>query len=1208
MAQMQSSITHHGFTWTFDMPYLCGRYLNGVGDWWVRRDLTTGTVKVISITPAPYSETMPGSITWASGPWYRNGSTINLGTTGGHGFDAAMQKNQPSYSHTQNVGYPGGVNVGGGGSPVSVSNPLTLSPPADGVLSLISGCSNSSNASNNPFVGLPFHGATYTPGGSYRLMSRYNVLTVVYSEPAATAFRPSWCGTVKFEYDEADVDFSVLPKINYPTGYQLPACPNGAERPGGQIPTEPAYSTLLANHFDRVWLDWGFEAKQQGFRSVWNSGGQDNHSDNALSVFGAGMVASLLNKTNTEKRELVLRLVQIGIDYLGVYRNMPASTGGSSDGLQPWFSNSAVWEYSGFLWRGNGGHSHMGFPAILYAGALLDDKATFYNWRNHQWGIGRHCIWKAPGSGQDYGGDFDSSSWTIHCPGDVDQPPESPASIEYNNIQHKFNGYYPEYAQQQGTNGVEAYGRFFGSGVSPSWINNASYRTSDSNHSFCAVDLFSQALDLYPDWPTGLAGFVTGGSPLWQLKPYPGGLTENPFRRNTARYMSIWRALTEGNFRSVQGLDTNLQAHRFHFVHAMWRHLVEDGNLSVGGGPQSLTATFSGGGRFTAGDLTHSGTQSLTAQFRGGGRLGIGSGSISGEWAADGWGARTPFQINWTQLPLGSESNISIPFQVQLDPAKAQPFAQEVFITKNSSTDAIPVDQETYDPSTGIYRGFMRLAMVTTGADQIFFAYHDNPAALQQSNASAVFPTARLVLKLQPRFGGTTRGTMKNVGTLAGGFPSTPTFIGLPEWPTEPGLFSQAFGFEDLTPATYIDCGPANFDPDMTSVVLLVRVDGAATHDQRLISKANDTAEQGHVFMISTLDDGGTLKYRFRLKTGTDDGAGTHTLIGSSDVELGTYQVVVATYSSSTGTMRLYVDGALDGEGQHPTGGQIRQNAYNCWIGANDSTLLKQLDGAIDQVTVWDEELSPTHVAKLSALLLDTASYIEEFEEQQFAPGSPEIAVSASEAGVGSDVATAVLEIPVAVSEGGVGTDGTGETTIETPEVQVSVSEAGVGMDAASALLDIPVSVSEGGVGSDAIILAQDIDVGVSEFGFGSDSASAIAVEPDPEDALLDANAVFMAQQAGEKITYYPGGDLSNGVSIWAIVRVNELDELSIDSGSNMVDRATIHVPRISIPFVDPSKDKVAISFLGGSATEISRVTSIIDDSHRIWDLEVIRG
>lgn len=246
-----------------------------------------GPVSIAEISP-PYQQVSGRDI---------NGSMINPVPDGTHGYDSTL------FHPYEDNRYQTSLNVAIG---VSDSTPLVL--PAS--TSLISCISQMTPAAN----------------GSFSQLATAAVLTVLDEEPAADAFRPAYAGTDKtIRHREADLDYTLLGNL----------APTSS--------TPPIDDT--ANQFQRMWLDHTPGWVSRFMHPVEN---MPDYGRDFTSLFGTGALQLQLNYTNVQKRDLLVRLVQIGLDFWGNVEN-------------------------GCYWEGVGGQgSGRKFP-ILLAGAVLHD-------------------------------------------------------------------------------------------------------------------------------------------------------------------------------------------------------------------------------------------------------------------------------------------------------------------------------------------------------------------------------------------------------------------------------------------------------------------------------------------------------------------------------------------------------------------------------------------------------------------------------------------------------------------------------------------------------------------------------------------------------------------------------------------------------------------------------------------------------------------
>jgi chitodextrinase len=124
--------------------------------------------------------------------------------------------------------------------------------------------------------------------------------------------------------------------------------------------------------------------------------------------------------------------------------------------------------------------------------------------------------------------------------------------------------------------------------------------------------------------------------------------------------------------------------------------------------------------------------------------------------------------------------------------------------------------------------------------------------------------------------------------------------------------------------------------------------------DQRILSKATDTSEQGHYWMLSQIRSGGE-RLRFRLRAGGT----TKTLIASSgNLPLNAWYHAAATYDGTT--MRLYYNGVQ--VGSTAKSGAI---ATNTGVGVNlgrNPDGAKYLHGALDDVRLYNRALTAAEI------------------------------------------------------------------------------------------------------------------------------------------------------------------------------------------------------------------------------------------------------
>jgi hypothetical protein len=112
--------------------------------------------------------------------------------------------------------------------------------------------------------------------------------------------------------------------------------------------------------------------------------------------------------------------------------------------------------------------------------------------------------------------------------------------------------------------------------------------------------------------------------------------------------------------------------------------------------------------------------------------------------------------------------------------------------------------------------------------------------------------------------------------------------------------------------------------------------------------------------MLSTIRNGGTVRLRFRLRTGST----TTTLIaGAGDLVEGQWVHVAGVYDGAT--MRLYQDGVEVGSASK-TGNVAQSAVIRVFLGANPPGVDKPWDGTLRDVRIYERALSPAEVLVLS--------------------------------------------------------------------------------------------------------------------------------------------------------------------------------------------------------------------------------------------------
>jgi M6 family metalloprotease-like protein len=165
----------------------------------------------------------------------------------------------------------------------------------------------------------------------------------------------------------------------------------------------------------------------------------------------------------------------------------------------------------------------------------------------------------------------------------------------------------------------------------------------------------------------------------------------------------------------------------------------------------------------------------------------------------------------------------------------------------------------------------------------------------------------------------------------------------------EAGVFNQAISLDGS--GDYVNCGNASvFDiTNKITVSAWVNINTVTADWMTAIAKGDSA------WRLSTFVN--QRRFHFAVTGGPGwDGAD-----GSTEVPAGEWHHVCSTYDG--GTIRLYLDGVLDGSKSY-TGG-ITTNTYNVLIGENEESWGRYWDGLLDDVRIYNEALSAGDVEKL---------------------------------------------------------------------------------------------------------------------------------------------------------------------------------------------------------------------------------------------------
>jgi len=263
----------------------------------------------------------------------------------------------------------------------------------------------------------------------------------------------------------------------------------------------------------------------------------------------------------------------------------------------------------------------------------------------------------------------------------------------------------------------------------------------------------------------------------------------------------------------------------------------------------------------------------------------------------------------------------------------------DIRFTSSNGTTEIPREIESY--AGGTLYAWVKVTLTkdsSDSSDDLIYVYYGNDSATEPAAGSsygsqnvwtngyeAVYHLHDNFNDSTGNYNATNNGSVDTTGKVADG--------------------------QDFTPISEIQ--PGNWSVSVGSAITIqawANFDNFTIDDPRIFSKANGTAEQSHVYMLS-LSGTGERYLRGRIKTGTDDATGTTTLIASSNpLNAGSWYQVALTYDGVN--MTLYNNGADSGS----TGktGNLRQNTWDMKIGNNPGSTASMgvMYGQLDEVRI----------------------------------------------------------------------------------------------------------------------------------------------------------------------------------------------------------------------------------------------------------------
>ncbi len=302
VAEMEhrKSVSQYGITWTFEEAVPVGRFVNG--DYYV-----VGPVAVVGIDPKPLvGDAVPESELDERGEAetpVRNGSMLNPPAAQRVAYDSGIR----NWFRFELLDVP----------------PINMEP-GDSLVSTTS-------LKQGERVDYPYHPGSARGRGDNSPVKTAAVLTCMAEPQPADAFRPAFCDTENHVYLSRNLQRELL--------YNLPRPPEGIVLSSG-----PSDLDFWVRVFQRPWVNTGFFGFDQPMANMPQYG---QWVGQAQSVGGLML---MLDYPPEQKENLLVNMVQVGIDYWGAVKNGHPG------------------------WEGWGGHaSGRKFPIVL-AGILLGDE------------------------------------------------------------------------------------------------------------------------------------------------------------------------------------------------------------------------------------------------------------------------------------------------------------------------------------------------------------------------------------------------------------------------------------------------------------------------------------------------------------------------------------------------------------------------------------------------------------------------------------------------------------------------------------------------------------------------------------------------------------------------------------------------------------------------------------------------------------------
>jgi large repetitive protein len=153
-------------------------------------------------------------------------------------------------------------------------------------------------------------------------------------------------------------------------------------------------------------------------------------------------------------------------------------------------------------------------------------------------------------------------------------------------------------------------------------------------------------------------------------------------------------------------------------------------------------------------------------------------------------------------------------------------------------------------------------------------------------------------------------------------------------------------------------------DGDGITLEAWIRPDGPEVPRANILAR-RDPAGGGDSFLFRVRADmGGVLEY------GVASGSAAWGMAGKTPIPRERWTHVAVTHDRGTGTIRLYVDGALDAEGHSPV--TPLTGEMPLWIGGDPlrGPGGRPFAGNLDRVRIWDHVREPAQLAETRTLVL----------------------------------------------------------------------------------------------------------------------------------------------------------------------------------------------------------------------------------------------